>query len=96
MSEQDEVLNGVELSRRSFMKKLIAVGFAVPVISSFALDGIAGASNEIGSFPHSTGNITTPTGGQGLGIFGDSIRGEPWDPQLAFPQRTGNITRFEF
>jgi hypothetical protein len=87
MSEQDEVLNGVELSRRSFMKKLIAVGFAVPVISSFALDGIAGASDEIG-FPHRTGNITR---------F-DQEWPPPWAtwlPEHDFPHRTGNITRFE-
>jgi hypothetical protein len=84
MSEQEEALAGVELSRRSFMKKLIGVGFAIPVISSFALDGIAGASNKIGAFPHFTGNVTS------------SIRGEPWDPSLAFPQNVSNVTRFEF
>jgi hypothetical protein len=94
MSEQDEVLNAVELSRRSFMKKLIAVGFAVPVISSFALDGIAGASNEIGSFSHRTGNITSIGPGGGIPEFPPPWA--TWDPQLAFPHSTGNITRFEF
>jgi hypothetical protein len=31
-------------SRRDFFKKMLALGFAVPVISSFALDGVAAAT----------------------------------------------------
>lgn len=31
-------------SRRDFFKKMLAVGFAVPVVSSFAFDGSASAS----------------------------------------------------
>jgi hypothetical protein len=43
MGDQDEVVESVGFSRRSFVKKLLAVGFAVPVVSSFALDASADA-----------------------------------------------------
>jgi len=39
-------------SRRDFFKKMLALGFAVPVISSFALDGVASANPT--KFPNST------------------------------------------
>jgi hypothetical protein len=44
-------------SRRDFFKKMLALGFAVPVISSFALDGVASATPT--KFPNQTcGNQT--------------------------------------
>jgi hypothetical protein len=39
----DEELGALVGSRRDFLKKMVAVGFAVPIISSFALDGVASA-----------------------------------------------------
>jgi hypothetical protein len=41
----DEELEAFGLSRRTFFKKMIALGFAVPIVSSFALDGVAGAAD---------------------------------------------------
>ena len=92
MSEHDEVLNGVELSRRSFMKKLIAVGFAVPVISSFALDGIAGASYNPGQGQGALGGNNPGTGEGDLGESNpDGAWGHP-NTQFHFPHSSGNIT----
>ena len=39
----DEEMGALVGSRRDFLKKMVAVGFAVPNISSFALDGVASA-----------------------------------------------------
>jgi hypothetical protein len=38
VGDPDKVVEAVEFSRRSFVKKLVATGFAIPVISSFALN----------------------------------------------------------
>ena len=35
-----------ELSRRNFLKRMAAVGFAVPIVTSFALDGVASAEGH--------------------------------------------------
>jgi hypothetical protein len=51
-------------SRRDFFKKMLALGFAVPVISSFALDGGAAATPT--RFPNST--------------FGNQRHNEPLEP----------------
>jgi len=50
----DEDLEAFGATRRDFFKKMLALGFAVPVISSFALDGVASA----GEWPPSYGNQT--------------------------------------
>ena len=44
MGDQEEVVESAGFSRRSFVKKLLAAGFAIPVVSSFALDASADAS----------------------------------------------------
>jgi hypothetical protein len=44
-----------DLSRRAFLKRMAAVGFAVPIVSSFALDGV-GSAVPVGD--HSHGNQT--------------------------------------
>jgi hypothetical protein len=41
-----------ELSRRAFLKKMAVVGFAVPVVTSFALDGVTSASPKGGNVWH--------------------------------------------
>jgi hypothetical protein len=51
MGDQDKLDAAVEVSRRSFVKKLVAAGFAVPVVSSFALDAAASAD-----VPHGHGD----------------------------------------
>lgn len=33
-------------SRRDFFKKMVALGFAIPVISSFSLEGVAAADED--------------------------------------------------
>ena len=43
MSGDDQSIPAGELSRRAFIRKCFAAGFAVPVIVSFTLDGVAGA-----------------------------------------------------
>jgi hypothetical protein len=43
VGDQEHVADAVGHSRRSFVKKLLAAGFAIPVVSSFALDGVAQA-----------------------------------------------------
>lgn len=42
----DDELGALGITRRSFFKKMVAVGFAVPIISSFTLDGVASAVHE--------------------------------------------------
>jgi len=42
----DDELGALGITRRSFIKKMIAAGFAVPIVSSFTLDGVASAENE--------------------------------------------------
>jgi hypothetical protein len=62
MGDPDKVVDAVEFSRRSFVKKLVATGFALPVISSFALN--AGAAHASVPKGHDTdeniflGNMT--------------------------------------
>ena len=66
MGDQEHVTESVPLSRRLFVKQLLAIGFAAPVVASFALD--AGAA-DVGQyrFQHHdwrrqdcyAGNITT-------------------------------------
>lgn len=66
----DEELEEFGLSRRNFFKKMIALGFAVPVVSSFALDGVA-AANERDNFyvsPNSTITVLPPNS-----LFGNSF-----------------------
>ena len=55
---EEEAAVSKELSRRAFLKKMAAVGFAVPVVTSFALDGIASASGEKENFYHHHANMT--------------------------------------
>ncbi len=55
----EEAAVSKELSRRAFLKKMAAVGFAVPVVTSFALDGIASASGDKGNeFDHHHPNMS--------------------------------------
>lgn len=42
----DDELGALGITRRNFFKKMIAVGFAVPIVSSFTLDGVAAAGEE--------------------------------------------------
>ena len=42
--DERDPLEGVEQSRRDFIKKMAVVAFAAPVISSFGMSAIAGAS----------------------------------------------------
>ena len=66
--DQEDVVQPVPVSRRAFVKKLVAAGFAIPVISSFALDVAAG-----GSVTHDT----TKPALAGPSIFtGNSTEGE--------------------
>lgn len=46
-----------EFSRRAFFKKMALVGFAIPVVTSFALDGVASAETDWGK-DHKYGNQT--------------------------------------
>jgi len=45
MTDEDAASSS-ELSRRAFLKKMAAVGFAVPIVTSFALDGVASATDH--------------------------------------------------
>lgn len=69
MGDQEGVVGSVGFSRRSFVKKLLAVGFAVPVISSFALDASAN-SVEFGNALHHedcfVGNQSSFVGNQNI------------------------------
>jgi len=42
----DEDLGAFGVTRRDFFKKMLAVGFAVPLVTSFALDGVASADQS--------------------------------------------------
>jgi hypothetical protein len=57
MAKKDDLAGRVPLSRRSFVKRLLAGSFAIPVVSSFALSRTAaagewsGALNPAGHYP---------------------------------------------
>jgi hypothetical protein len=40
---EEEAARSADLSRRAFLKRMAVVGFAVPIVTSFALDGVASA-----------------------------------------------------
>lgn len=42
----DEELGNLGVSRRDFIRKMLAIGFAVPVVSSFTLDDVASAHDK--------------------------------------------------
>lgn len=42
-------------SRRDFFKKMVALGVAIPVISSFALEGVAAADGNNYNFNYGNG-----------------------------------------
>ena len=42
MGDPEKVADAVAFSRRNFVKKLVAAGFAIPVVSSFALNASLG------------------------------------------------------
>jgi hypothetical protein len=56
-SRKDDVVGRVPLSRRSFVKRLLAGSFAIPIVSSFALAKTAAAGewdglrNPAGHYP---------------------------------------------
>ena len=75
MGEQEDGSSSAEISRRSMIKKLVAAGFAIPVISSFVLDGVAGASYNPGQGEGSLGNSNL---GQSTGDLGESHSGGPF------------------
>jgi hypothetical protein len=49
VSGEEQIVESVGVSRRSFVKKLLAIGFAAPVISTFAIEGVAAACAPQGS-----------------------------------------------
>jgi len=44
MGDPEKVADAVAFSRRNFVKKLVAAGFAIPVVSSFALNASSAGS----------------------------------------------------
>ena len=42
----EEATGSADLSRRAFLKRMAVVGFAVPIVTSFALDGVASADEH--------------------------------------------------
>jgi ABC-type Zn2+ transport system substrate-binding protein/surface adhesin len=55
----DDPFSNLTSSRRAFIKRLVALGFAAPVVTSFALDGISVAEAK----EQSVGNQTFGNGG---------------------------------
>ncbi|HXR55084.1 MAG TPA: hypothetical protein VN793_08545 [Acidimicrobiales bacterium] len=64
--DHDGVVESVGFSRRSFVKKLLAVGFAVPVVSSFALDASADGDVPHGHQDESDFFLANMTSGRGF------------------------------
>jgi hypothetical protein len=64
VGDQEHVADAVAHSRRSFVKKLLAAGFAIPVVSSFALDSVAAAGPTQGKNCEDqfAGNLTKTQG----------------------------------
>jgi hypothetical protein len=66
MGELDgEVSEHLPVSRRNFFIKLVAIGFAVPVVSSFAIDSVASADTHTSLFNN--------LGGSNITLGGDCI-----------------------
>jgi hypothetical protein len=68
MSDEERFTRSIDESRRSFIKKLVGVAFAAPVIASFALDNLAAAQpgtslpNQIGVQVSAGGSVSTSGG----------------------------------
>lgn len=61
-------------SRRDFFKKMVALGFAIPVISSFSLEGVAAADDDF-NFRHNNGGNLGYGNGSNLGYGNGSSYG---------------------
>jgi len=46
MEEEATGIRGDGVSRRAFLRKMAIVGFAGPIVASFTIDGLAGATEE--------------------------------------------------
>jgi hypothetical protein len=84
MADPDKVVEAVAFSRRSFVKKLVATGFAIPVISSFALD----IGSAHGTVPHGHDNA----GNNGLNdiFIGNMTLGNEHEPFCREPHGHAN------
>ena len=71
------------LSRRAFLKRMAALAFAVPVISSFALD----AASASGGAPHSAFSNQPPVTPEEF--FGNQVYELQRFPNPAFPYEYG-------
>jgi hypothetical protein len=63
---EEEAARSADLSRRAFLKRMAVVGFAVPIVTSFALDGVASA-HEHGHDHGNQGYGNQGYGNQGYG-----------------------------
>jgi hypothetical protein len=50
----EEEARSADFSRREFLKRMAVVGFAVPIVTSFALDGVASADDHHHRHPNQT------------------------------------------
>lgn len=66
----DDALDQLSTSRRSFIKKMALFGFAVPAVASFALDGVADAATP-----------SLSAGNQSLSLGNQAAPGTPNNPQ---------------
>jgi hypothetical protein len=93
MADEDGT-GSAEVSRRAFLKKMAMVGFAVPIVTSFALDGVASA--EVIYKKHSHGNQTFPNQtfpNQLLPVQALPNQSELEEVDLGLSQLFGNQTR---
>jgi len=72
----DDELGALGISRRNFFKKMVAIGFAVPILTSFALDGVAAANDDRGgmSFGNQTNFDFLSRGGSEVQFFPNQTR----------------------
>jgi hypothetical protein len=78
----DDALDQLSTSRRSFIKKMALFGFAVPAVASFALDGVADAATpslSAGNQSLSLGNQAAP--GTPMSLGNQAAPGTPNNPQ---------------
>jgi hypothetical protein len=89
MADEDGT-GSAEVSRRAFLKKMAMVGFAVPIVTSFALDGVASA--EVVYQKHIHANQTFPN--QLLPVQALPNQSELEEVDLGLSQLFANQTRF--
>jgi hypothetical protein len=82
MSDGDHKSTEADVTRRAFLRRMAALAFVIPVVSSFTIDAVAHAADE---HPHDL-NATQPTPNQFFGNQGQAVPNQ-FFPNQIFPNQ---------